>query len=254
MARLPRQLESLARMLTYILSHRPDEFGLVLSEEGFIPIKFLLQALSGEPGWGFVRRYHLEQLAGLMSPPAFEVEGERIRALRPGPANLRRDPGDPPPALLYAAIPPKAHGKVWEEGLKPPPDRELVLAATPELAKKLGRRRTPDPILVTVQAQAATRRGLSFTGYGEGLYLAPALPRDFLQLPSPPPPLEKPKPSIPRPQAPTPGTFTLDLPGTLPPKPKPWSKGKKDEPDWKAGTRALRKNREQGDKGKGRKG
>ena len=26
-------------MLTYILSHRPDEFGLVLSEEGFIPIK-----------------------------------------------------------------------------------------------------------------------------------------------------------------------------------------------------------------------
>ena len=191
MSRLPRQLESLARMLTYILSHRPDEFGLVLSEEGFIPIKSLLQALGAEPGWGFVRRYHLDQLAGLMSPPAFEVEGERIRALTP--AQLRREPGEPPPALLYAAIPPKAHAKVWEEGLKPLPDRELVLAATPELAKKLGRRRSPDPILVTVQAQAATRRGLSFTGYGEGLYLAPALPRDFLQLPPPPQAPEKPK-------------------------------------------------------------
>jgi len=254
MTRLPRQLESLARMLTYILSHRPDEFGLVLSKEGFIPIKSLLQALGAEPGWGFVRRYHLDQLAGLMSPPAFEVEGERIRALTPAPASLRRLPGEPPPALLYAAIPPKAHARVWEEGLKPPPDRELVLASTPELAKKLGRRRAPDPILIIVQAQAATRRGLSFTGYGEGLYLAPALPRDFLQLPPPPQSMEKPKPSIPRPQAPTPGSFTLDLAGVVQPGTKPRSKGKKDEPAWKAGTRALRKQREKGEKGKGRKG
>ena len=162
--------------------------------------------------------------------------------------------GEPPPALLYAAIPPKAHARVWEEGLKPLPDRELVLAATPELAKKLGRRRAPDPVMVTVQAQAAARRGLSFTGYGEGLYLAPALPRDVLQLPPPPQVPEKPKPEKPRPQAPTPGSFTLDLPGMLQPAAKPRSKGKKTEPDWKAGTRALRKQREKGEKGKGRKG
>ena len=94
MTRLPRQLESLARMLTYILSHRPDEFGLVLSEGGFIPLKHLLQTLSAEPGWGFVRRYHLDQVVGLMSPPAFEMDQERIRSLTP--AQLRRDPGEPP--------------------------------------------------------------------------------------------------------------------------------------------------------------
>jgi len=236
-------------MLTYILSHRPDEFGLVLSEEGFIPIKLLLQVLGAEPGWGFVRRYHLDQVVGLMSPPAFEEEGERIRALTPAPARLRRLPGEPP-ALLYIAIPPKAHARVWEDGLKSSPDREIVLAATPELAKKLGRRRAPDPIMVTIQAQAAARRGISFTGYGEGLYLAPALPRDFLQLPPPPQVPEKPKPSIPRPQAPTPGSFTLDLPGILQPVTKPRSRGKKGEPAWKTGTRALRKN---GKKGKGGK-
>jgi putative RNA 2'-phosphotransferase len=252
MARLPQQLESLARMLAYILSHRPDEFGLVLSEEGFIPIKHLLQALAAEPGWGFVRRYHLDQLAGLMSPPAFEIVEDLIRAI--APARLRRQAGEPPPALLYAAIPPKAHARVWEEGLKPLPDRELVLAATPELAKKLGRRRAPDPVMVTVQAQAAARRGISFTGYGEGLYLAPALPRDVLQLPPPLQVPEKPKPSIPRPQAPTPGSFILDLPGMLQPAAKPRSKSKKTEPDWKAGTRALRKKRGKGEKGRGRKG
>ncbi len=129
-----------------------------------------------------------------------------------------------------------------------------MLAATPELAKKLGRRRAPDPILVIVQAQAATRRGLSFTGYGEGLYLAPALSRDLLQLPPPPQAPDKPKTEKPRPQAPTPGSFALELPGMAPPAPKPWqSKGKKDEPAWKSGTRALRKQRGKGGKGKGEK-
>ena len=125
----------------------------------------------------------------------------------------------------------------------------MVLAATPELAKKLGRRRAPDPVMVTVQAQAAARRGLSFTGYGEGLYLAPALPRDLLQLPPPPQAPEKPKPEKPRPQAPTPGSFILDLPGMLQPAARPRSKSKKAEPDWKAGTRALRKTK--GKRGKG---
>jgi putative RNA 2'-phosphotransferase len=245
MSRLPRQLESLARMLTYILCHRPDEFGLVLSEEGFIPLKYLLQALVSEPGWGFVRRHHLEQVVGLISPPAFEIVADQIRALTPEPAQLRREPGEPPPALLYVGIPPKAHAKVWEEGLKPPLDRDLVLANTKEAAIKLARRRSPHPILVIVQAQAADRRGLRFTGYGEGLYLAPALPRDLLQLPPPPQVPEKPKPETSRP--PTPGTFFLDLPGTLPPAPKPKRTGKKAEPAWKAETR---KERRKGKKGK----
>jgi putative RNA 2'-phosphotransferase len=252
MSRLPKQLEGLARMLTYILCHRPDEFGLVLSEAGFVSLKQLLATLGAEPGWGFIRRHHLEQVVALMSPPAFEIAGEQIRALTPEPAQLRRAPGEPPPALLYVAIPPKAHAKVWDEGLKPLPDRELVLAATKDAALKLGRRRAPHPILVIVQAQTADRRGLKFTGYGAGLYLAPALPRDLLQLPPPPPAPEKPKPETPRP--PTPGTFFPDLAGMFYPPPKPHGKTKRDEPAWKAGTRALRKERAKGRTDLGAKG
>jgi putative RNA 2'-phosphotransferase len=254
MPRLPRQLEGLARMLTFILGHRPDEFGLVLSDDGFVPIKPLLVALAAEPGWGFVRRHHLDQVVGLITPPAFEMVGERIRSLIPGPPALRRPPGQTPPALLYLAIPPKAHPRVWEEGLRPPLERELVLAATPELALKLGRRRAPEPIMVTVQAQAAARRGISLTGYGEGLYLAPALPRDLLQLPPPSQLPDRPKPEKPRAPAPTPGTFTLDLPGMFMPGPKSRRQGKTGEPPWKAGARELRKSRGKGEKAKRRKG
>jgi putative RNA 2'-phosphotransferase len=174
--RLPRQLENLARVLTYMLCHRPDEFGLVLSEEGFIPVKQVLQALSAEPGFAYVRRHHLEEVAGLLGPESFEIAGDAIRGLKPGPARLRGTLGDKPPPLLYAAIPPKVHPRVWEEGLKAPAGQELLLARQPEFALKLGRRRAPKPILVTVQAQAAAKQGITFQGYGEDLFLTPAVP------------------------------------------------------------------------------
>jgi putative RNA 2'-phosphotransferase len=69
MPRLPRELETLARMLAYLLGRRPDEFGLVLEEGGWVPVTKLLQALHEEPGFARVRREDLERLEALISPP-----------------------------------------------------------------------------------------------------------------------------------------------------------------------------------------
>lgn len=246
MPRLPRQLEALARMLTYILCHRPDEFGLVLSDDGFVSIRRLLQSLAAEPGWGHVRRHHLEQLAGLSQPPAFEIVGDRIRGLQPGPARLRRPLTGPPPSLLYVAIPPKAHAAVAEQGLRPPPGQELVLAADPETALKFGRRRSPDPVLVTVQARVAAAAGIVFEGYGDGLFLSAApLGREFVQVP--PLPKEqgkarpKARPAEAEPPLPPFGALAADLAQALK---KPAKAGRrKDEPDWKAAARRERRRR-----------
>ena len=240
MPRLPRELESLARMLAYILGRRPDEFGLVLEEGGWVPVKQLLQSLHEEPGFARVRREDLERLAALVTPPRLEVAGERVRSLDPAPPELRRESGGPLPSSLYLAIPPKIHTLVWDEGLKPPPGRELVLARRPDLARRLGRRRAHDPTPVTVAAQAAARAGIAFQAYGEELFLVAApIPREFIQMPGPskevPPPKAAAKPKAP----PTPGTFMLDFPQMLTGKP---ARGKqRDEAVWKKGARALRK-------------
>ncbi|MGQ9689218.1 MAG: RNA 2'-phosphotransferase [Desulfobaccales bacterium] len=242
MTRLPRQMEELARMLTYILCHRPDEFGLVLDEAGFIPVKQLLAVLAAEPGWGQVRRHHLEQLAALSQPPRFELAGDKIRGLIPGPAAMRRPAGDMP-ARLYAAILPKAHDRVFESGLKAPPGQELLLTDTPEAALKLGRRRSPEPVLVTIQARAATDEGITFHRYGESLFLAQEIPRKFLHLAPPPQKPEKAKTEKIQPPPPLPGTVGLDLPAFLEKPPQARGKGKKGEPAWKSGARALRRER-----------
>jgi len=239
MSRLPRELSALARMLTYMLCHRPDEFGLVLSPDGSVSIKELLQALNAEPGWGFVRRRHLEELAALETPPSLEIQGDGIRGLKPGPAALRRPAGESLPALLYLTIPTRAHARVWEEGLKPPPGRELVLAATPARAAKLGRRRGA-ALPVTVRTRAAAQAGIPFEAYGEELFLTRAVPREFLQLTPPPRVAEKPK-APPRPQ-PVPGAVILELPRVLQGPAKPISR------------RAMQKWGEKGGKGKRGKG
>ncbi|MFZ5451298.1 MAG: RNA 2'-phosphotransferase [Thermodesulfobacteriota bacterium] len=242
MSRLPRELEQLDKMLVYVLGRRPDEFGLVLAEGGWLPVKRLLQALHEEPGFSRVRAADLERLAALVTPPRLEVDGESVRSLDPEPPELRRDPGEALPSALYLAISPKIHTPVWDQGLKPPPSRELVLARTPEMARRLGKRRANDPILVTIHAQAAARGGLIFQPYGEELFLVnAAIPREFLQLPTPP---KEPIPAKPAPKPkarPTPGTVELDLSRIFSGQPV---KGKKrDEPEWKKGARAFRKKR-----------
>lgn len=243
MPRLPRELESLARMLAYLLGRRPDEFGLVLETGGWAPVKQLLQALHEEPGFARVRREDLERLAALISPPPVEIAGEKVRSLLPPAPELRRDPTSLP-SLLYLAISPKIHAIVWEEGLKPPGGRELVLARQPEMALRLGQRRDNHPLLVKVAAQTAARGGITFQAYGEELFLSLApIPREFLQLPPPPKEVAPPKPAAKGKSKAMPGELLLDLPQMLAGKP---GKGKKrDEAAWKKGARALRKKRGQ---------
>jgi len=238
--------EALAKLLSYILSRRPDEFGLVLDEAGRLPVKELLRALAQEEGWGYVRRSHLEEVVNLVRPGAFALDATHIRALEPGPADLRSREAVWPPPLLYRAITSKSHGVVAERGLQPPTGGELVLAGDPEMARRLGRRRDPQAVLVIIQAQNAAKRGVEFFAYGEGLYLSRDINPEYLQLP-PAPKKPEARPAAaekPAPAPPTPGSVWLDIQGQPM---KPWKeKGHKKGPVWKEGAKEQRR-RKKGD-------
>ena len=74
------RLLSLGKLMAYMLRHRPDEFGLVPDEEGFISLKELQQAINEEDGWGFVRRSHILEVVYQGDRERFEIKGDRIRA------------------------------------------------------------------------------------------------------------------------------------------------------------------------------
>lgn len=239
--RQPQQRrESLAKLLEYILCRRPDEFGLVLDREGRLAVKDLLRALAQEEGWGYVRRPHLAEVVNLLRPGALAMDQTHIWAVQPKPADRRSiEPAWPPP-LLYRAITAKSHEVVAAKGLQPQEAQELILAADPDFARRLGQRRDPQALVVIIQAQNAAKHGVEFWPYGEGLYLSGAIAPEFLQLPAAPKkPATKPAPEKRPPELPAPGSVLLDIKGQPV---KPWKeKGRKKEPVWKEAARERRR-------------
>lgn len=249
-----QQKESLGRFLLYVMGHRPDEFGLVPDEEGFVPVKDLLCAVKEEDGWSFVRESHIQDLLRTPGEADFEIQDKLIR-VAPGKTQLRLGPPETavPPTILYHAARRKGYPVVLERGLMPGGGPWVYLFTTKEMALRVGRRRDPEPVLLTVHGARAAERGVTFYRPQELIYLVESLAPDLFTgppLPKERPEPEKKKPAKPAPPADTlhPGSFFLDPdrdPDTGRPRPKDKGGSKKgDGPDWKRAARKERRRRE----------
>ena len=250
--KLKQQRQSIRRFLAYMLGHRPDEFGLVPDEEGYIPIKDVLMALSEEEGWGFVRKSHIEELQLEREKPELEITDKWIR-LTPGASLLSFGPHPrvAPPKQLYYAARRKAYSVIVERGLTPGGRPFVPLAVDSDLAMRMGRRRGSDPVLLNINAALAYEKGIKFSRPQELIYLVEALPTEFFT--GPPLPKEKPAPEkkkkeTPPDEQPTPGSFFLDEDRLR----QPFHKGdrgqkkkKGDVPDWKRAARRERRKKDQ---------
>lgn len=233
------------RMLQYVLGVRPDKFGLVTDDEGWAPIKELLKALHQEDGWHGVRESMVRQAAERLAPDVLETQDNRIRCIsrQPDPPEYGIDP----PSHLFIAVRRRGYRVIREHGLEAGAQPAVALVADEALAIRLGWRKDPDPVLVTVQARKAQGMGVIFALSGDTLYLCDRVPPECLM--GPPVPEEtrprkgskdkkkkEPEPIITHPKEP-PGSFSLFPEETE----KPYKqKGIKKDIAWK---RARRKNR-----------
>jgi putative RNA 2'-phosphotransferase len=207
------QLKELAKIIDYILYHRPDEFGLFPDEDGSVPIKELLWALHEEPGWSYVRPTHLRELAYSNLLVNFSLHDAHIRPK--APSSVRPALATPPRFLFHGARR-QAYQTILEHGLRPGGRGHVALASTEEMALRIGSRRDAKPVLLTVHATRACEAGHLFLRCGELLYLVRELPPSFLAGPPPEevrPPAKAPSKS-PEAAEPdiwqTPGSFLLD--------------------------------------------
>lgn len=232
--------------MTYILGYRPDEFGLVPDEEGFVGYKDLFKALHEENGWRHVRRSHINEMLMGSHREGFETREDRIRSReRRWVLNAWNDL--PLPGLLYTPVRKRAHPVAMERGLKAEGNLYLALSADREMALRMGRRRDQHPVLLEIPAAAAGRKGVLIFPFGD-LFLAPEIPARFIAGPLPSKDLlEKEDKKTDRQQKtkvgfnpPTPGSFTLDP--RRDPAPSRKKKGKKRK-GWKEEARKMRKGR-----------
>ena len=241
-----QSVKHLDKLLTYVLGRRPDEFGLVPDAKGWIKIKELLKAVNEEDGWRHIRRAHINEL--LLSHPASEIEIEdnRIRAKSQDHLFAAR-PAENLPKLLYTCVRRRAYPAVQEKGLSVSEEDKIVLTADPDLARRIGKRRDPNPILLTVRVDQTIENGAVYQQVGEQMYLAEFIPAETFSGPA----LAKEKTENskkPTTEArsfnPDAGSFLLD-PARVDPDDRPnETQKKRKEQDWKKDRRQQRKHKE----------
>jgi putative RNA 2'-phosphotransferase len=175
--------DSLVSLLSYILGHRPDEFGLVPDEEGFVGNKELLWAIHEEPGWAYVRQSHIAEALIGKGRSLFEWDENRIRALDRRWALDSEKPGVEVPKILYVCVRRRAHAYVMEQGLKS--GGFLPLTSDRDMAMRIGLRKDPKPVLLEILTGPARKDGVPFYSFGQ-VFLAREVPPRFISGPSVP--------------------------------------------------------------------
>ncbi|NOY69868.1 MAG: hypothetical protein GXP53_10365 [Deltaproteobacteria bacterium] len=170
------------KFLRYILERRPDEFGLVPDENGWITLKSLLQAFAETEDWRHIRKNDIKEL--LFYPDCgMEISENRIRA-----KDRRRLPVFKPcievPKLLYTCVRRRAYSAVLDKGLFSGPGGRITCFADLKLAKKAGERFDPKPVLLTIHTSSSTAREIKFSRFGEFIFLCDMVPAGAFTGPS----------------------------------------------------------------------
>lgn len=179
---MTRSDTALSRVVSHALRHQPWTYGLEPDEAGWVGVDELLDALHRQGRrWGSVDEESLEQMLASATKRRFEMAGGRIRALygHSFPGGVAKRP-TAPPAVLFHGTPPEALGAIEAEGLSPIGRQFVHLSLEPETAVSVGRRRSRQPVVLSVDAAAAARAGVRFYEGNDDIWLSDAIPARFV--------------------------------------------------------------------------
>lgn len=183
-----RKVANLSRLMGYILGNRPHEFGLVPDKEGYIPIKEFRKAINEEPHMAYVRESHLREALLHDRDGIFEIDGKRIRSTRRTFCLVdKQEDLTCPPKILFTGVKRKAYPHILKTGLLPRANEYVVMTTDKDLAIRIARRLDQKPIILEIRAGRAIEHGISFSPFGDSLYLADRVPVQFISGP----PLQK---------------------------------------------------------------
>ena len=169
-----RPLKQLSKFISYILGHKPAEFGLVPDRDGFVKIKEFLKAVREEEGLKYIRGSDIDEILITIFNPPIEIKDNYIRAKHRD--NLpRHDPAQTLPKLLYTCVRRKAYPFVLDKGIFPMGFSHVILSSKPEMAERIGKRKDRMPVLLTVQTRKSLEKGTLFYEAGDTLFLAESI-------------------------------------------------------------------------------
>jgi len=177
------RLTALSRISSHALRHEPTRYGLTLDADGWVAIDAFIAALGRvDSRWQGLVAADLLAMITASAKTRHEIRGDRIRAIygHSVPGRLTHEP-IAPPTVLYHGTSPQAAELILRDGLKPMSRQYVHLSPTRAVALEVGRRKAKEPSLLIVDAAAAFAAGIHFYRGNELIWLADAVPSQFIR-------------------------------------------------------------------------
>ncbi|MEU4692186.1 RNA 2'-phosphotransferase [Actinoplanes sp. NPDC023714] len=183
MTGLTRDQVRLSRRISLVLRHRPETAGLTLDANGWVPVPELLAALG-------IGREELDAVVAGNDKQRFAVapgpDGvDRIRASQGHSRRVAVDlelPAVTPPAELFHGTPRTNLDAILREGLRPRSRHHVHLSADVPTALVVGRRRSPDVVVLRVASGVMAEEGHVFHRSDNGVWLTSVVPPAHLSI------------------------------------------------------------------------
>jgi putative RNA 2'-phosphotransferase len=179
-----KDLSNLSRAVSHALRHEPWLYELELDEEGWGSVESILVAFRKErPEWGELCEADLARMIEGSSKRRHEIKEGRIRALygHSVAGKLKKIPAIPPD-VLYHGTAPDVVPLVQASGLLPMSRQYVHLSVDQATAIEVGRRKARNPALLRVLARKAHADGIRFYEGNEKVWLADAVPPEFIAI------------------------------------------------------------------------
>ena len=169
---------AVSKYVSYLLRHNPEN--LKMDGEGFVGMGDLLKSLR--------RRYDVDEcfvreVVERSERRRFQIVGDKIRAIYGHTIDVGIEfPVDERVRFLYHGTTERSASGILKEGLKPMKRRWVHLSATPEIAWDVGKRRTPKPTILVVDAERARLEGIKFYKATDQVYLSKEVPSKFVKI------------------------------------------------------------------------
>lgn len=172
----------LSRAVSHALRHEPWVYEIELDEEGWTPVDQLLHSLREKgDGWESVDRSSLERMLTAATKRRHELDGDRIRALYGHSLTggvLKR--AAVPPARLFHGTAPHTWSTIQAVGLLPMRRQFVHLSTDRDTASSVGHRKSASPVMLVIDAPAASSDGVAFYAGNDLVWLADHVPARYI--------------------------------------------------------------------------
>ena len=177
------ELDRLSRTMAGVLRHFPERFDLQMDRQGFVDLRAFVNAIQRKQRrYHWLRPHHIVAIIETDNKGRYEHRDGMIRATYAHSFEVELDniAGVAPDKLYYPTTAEEVD-IVLEVGLKPS-DRKMVhLSKGIGDAVNAGRVRTDAPIILEVDAKAASEDGLIIQKAGKTVFLTTDVPPKYLK-------------------------------------------------------------------------